>query len=81
MSDTLLPALALRVRRIQLELSLTSTVTGGAGGAGVDRGGIGSQISSIVTAANAQLGMSQQGPLCKQVDQLFEVIGISGGES
>jgi len=82
MSDTLLPALAQRVHRIQLELSLTSssTVAGGAEpeGTGVARGGPGSQIFSIVAAANAQLGMSQQAPLCKQVDRLFEVIGISG---
>ena len=33
-------------------------------------------LSQSIALANAHLGMAQSGPLCKQVDRLFEVVGL-----
>jgi len=53
-----------RVRRVQKELSLASSL---------------SIMATIAQANKVLLGAAQQGPLPRQLDRLYKVIGLTGG--
>ena len=55
-----LPALERRVRRIQQEMGLSAELS----------------LAGVVAAANQQLGISQLAPMCRQVERLYQVIGL-----
>ena len=55
-------ALRARVRRVASELGLSEKQE--------------QTMAQSVALANAHLGLAPEGPLCKQVDRLFQVVGL-----